>query len=46
MNQKRQHKTYIKAFKEEAVALVIEQGYSVPDAAQSLEISSTNNIIK
>ena len=38
MNQKRQCKTYTKAFKEEAVALVIEQGYTVPDAAQSLEI--------
>jgi len=38
MNQKRQYKTYTKAFKEEAVALVIEQGYTVPDAAQSLEI--------
>ncbi len=36
MNQKRQHKTYTKAFKEEAVALVTDQGYSVPDAAQSL----------
>ena len=38
MNQKRQYKTYTKAFKEEAVALVTEQGYTVPDAAQSLEI--------
>jgi len=36
MNQKRQYKTYTKAFKEEAVALVIDKGYSVPDAAQSL----------
>ena len=38
MNQKRQYKTYTKAFKEEAVALVIDQGYTVPDAAQSLGI--------
>ena len=38
MNQKRQCKTYTKAFKEEAIALVIEQGYTVSDAAQSLEI--------
>ena len=38
MNQKRQYKTYTKAFKEEAIALVIEQGYTVSDAAQSLEI--------
>ena len=36
MNQKRQYKTYTKAFKEEAVALVTDQGYSVPEAAQSL----------
>jgi len=35
MNQKRQYKTYTKAFKEEAVALVIEQSCTVPDAAQS-----------
>ena len=38
MNQKRQYKTYTKAFKEEAVALVIDQGYTVPEAAQSLGI--------
>jgi len=38
MNQKRQYKTYTKAFKEEAVALVIDQDYTVPDAAQSLGI--------
>ena len=40
MNQKRQYKTYTKAFKEEAVALVIDQGYRVPDAAESLGIRS------
>jgi transposase len=38
MNQKRQYKTYNKAFKEEAVALVIDQGYTVPEAAESLGI--------
>jgi len=38
MNQKRQYKTYTKAFKEEVVALVIDQDYTVPDAAQSLGI--------
>ena len=38
MNQKRQYKTYTKAFKEEAVALVIDQGYAVPEAAESLGI--------
>jgi len=32
-----QYKTYTKAFKEKAVALVIEQGFAVPDAAQSLD---------
>lgn len=36
MNQKRQYKTYTKAFKEEAVALVIDQGYTIPEAAESL----------
>jgi transposase len=38
MNKKRQYKTYPKVFKEEAVALVLEQGYSVIEAAQSLNI--------
>lgn len=38
MNQKRQYKTYTKAFKEEAVALVNDQGYTVSEAAQSLGI--------
>jgi len=38
MNQKRQYKTYTKAFKEEAVALVTDQGYTVPEAAQSLGV--------
>ncbi len=38
MNKKRQYKIYPVAFKEEAVALVLEQGYSVPEAAKSLNI--------
>ena len=38
MNQKRQYKTYTKAFKEEAISLVTDQGYTVPEAAQSLGI--------
>ncbi len=38
MNKKRQYKTYPKVFKDEAVALVLEQGYSIPEAAQSLNI--------
>ena len=38
MSEKRTQKRYPKEFKEEAVALVIEQGYSVPEAAKSLGI--------
>lgn len=33
MSQKRSYKQYPSEFKEEAVALVTEQGYSVPEAA-------------
>jgi len=40
MGQKRSYKQYPKEFKEEAVALVIEQGYSVPKAAKSLGITA------
>ena len=40
MSQKRAYKQYSKEFKEEAVALVREQGYSVPDAAESLGIAT------
>ena len=39
MSQKRQNKQYPKAFKEEAVTLVNEQGYSVPEAAKSWGIN-------
>lgn len=38
MTAKRTYKRYPPEFKEEAVALVTEQGYSVSDAAQSLGI--------
>lgn len=38
MNQKRVYKSYPKEFKEEAVALVTDQGYTVVDAANSLGI--------
>lgn len=38
MKQKRVYKNYPKAFKEEAVALVTDQGYSVAEAAKSLGI--------
>lgn len=40
MSKKKTHKTYPKEFKEEAVALVRDQGYSVPEAAKSLGIAS------
>ncbi len=36
MEQKRIYKQYSKEFKEEAVALVREQGYSVPESEKSL----------
>ena len=38
MSKKRTYKSYTQEFKEEAVALVTEQGYSVPQAAESLGI--------
>lgn len=41
MSQKRSYKQYTKEFKEEAVSLVREQGYSVPEAAKSLGINPT-----
>lgn len=41
MSQKRTHKQYTKEFKEEAVALVLEQGYSVAQAADSLGIGTS-----
>ncbi|EKO3587301.1 transposase [Vibrio metschnikovii] len=40
MSQKRTHKQYPKEFKEEAVSLVLNQGYLVPKAAKSLGIAS------
>lgn len=40
MSEKRTYKSYPKEFKEEAVALVLEQGYSVPEAAKSLGIAA------
>ena len=41
MSQKRAHKQYTKEFKEEAVALVLEQGYTVAQAAKSLGIGTS-----
>ena len=35
---KRKNKTYTKQFKEETVALVTEQGYSVIDAAEAVGV--------
>jgi transposase len=40
MSQKRSYKQYPKEFKTEAVALVLDKGYSVPDAAKSLRIAA------
>ncbi|MBN1009095.1 transposase [Amphritea pacifica] len=40
MGQKRSYKQYPKEFKQEAVALVVDQGYSVPEAAKSLGIAT------
>jgi len=40
MGQKRSYKRYPKEFKEEAVALIRDQGYSVPEAAKSLGVAS------
>lgn len=39
--QKRQYKTYPKEFKEEAVALVSEQGYTVAQAAEAVGVSTS-----
>lgn len=45
MSKKRAYKQYTQEFKEEAVGLVLEQGYSVAKAAESLGIS-TNLLYK
>lgn len=39
MAAKRQHRIYTKEFKEEAVKLVLEQNYTVQEAARSLGIT-------
>lgn len=38
---KRTYKQYPPEFKQEAVNLVLEQGYTVPEAAKSLGVSTT-----
>ena len=40
MGEKRSYKSYTKEFKEEAVALVRDQGYTVPQASKSLGIAT------
>ena len=40
MSQKRPYKQYSKEFKAEAVALVQEQYYSVPEAARAVSIAT------
>ncbi len=41
MNTKRQYRTYTKEFKEEAIGLITEQGYSVAQAADALGVSQS-----
>jgi|TARA_B110000090_G_C13236176_1_gene390627 transposase len=41
MGQKRSYKQYPKEFKEEAVAVVREQGYSAAEAAKSLGVATS-----
>jgi transposase len=41
MSLKRTHKQYTTEFKEEAVALIHDQGYSVAEAAKSLGIGTS-----
>jgi len=42
MNEKRKRPHYTKEFKQDAVRLVIDQGYSGPEAARRLGIPSSN----
>ena len=41
MSMKKSHKSYPQVFKGEAVLMVLEQGYSVADAAKSLGVSTS-----
>lgn len=41
MSLKKSNKSYPQAFKDEAVLMVLEQGYSVADAAKSLGIGTS-----
>jgi len=40
MGDKRSYKSYSQGFKKEAVALVLNQGYSAPEAVRSLGIAA------
>jgi transposase len=40
MTQKRDYKQYPREFKEEAVALITEQGYTVAKAAEALGVAT------
>lgn len=41
MSLKQSHKSYPQAFKDEAVLMVLDQGYSVADAAKSLGVGTS-----
>jgi transposase len=45
MTEKRTNKSYSKEFKEEAVALITEQGYSVAEAAKAVGVR-TNQLYR
>ncbi len=42
MSLKKSHKSYPQVFKDEAVLMITEQGYSVAEAAKSLGVASGN----
>jgi transposase len=41
MNTKRTYRTYSKAFREEALALISDQGYSVQAAADAVNVTTS-----
>ena len=41
MSLKKSHKSYPQAFKDEAVLMVVEQGYSVAEAAKALGVGTS-----
>lgn len=42
MNQRRKRPNYTKEFKQDAIKLVIEQGYSCPEVGRRLDIPTSN----